>query len=181
MTMLLIRHAATDLAGRLCGGRSDPPLNRLGLQQAETLASSLRETKLERVYTSHLKRAIQTAVPVMRPETQWIMRSDLGEINYGEWEGRRWADITNGASEIRSYEESPNSAAPGGETFQAFQSRVLTAFEHVVHDTAGKSVAVFTHMGVIRAIMGSLFPHHPDWNPDAGIEHCAVYRLGIRY
>ncbi|HEX4773740.1 MAG TPA: histidine phosphatase family protein [Bryobacteraceae bacterium] len=178
MTMLLIRHAATDMAGTLCG-QSDPPLNQQGRQQAEALAASLGHVRLDRLYTSNLKRAIETAATLARPDIPLIVSEGLGEIHYGEWEGCRWVDVCGTVSGITTYEESPNGAAPGGETFEAFRSRVLRAFQTVIRDGAGTNTALVTHMGVIRVIMNSLFPDHSSWNPNKGIEYCAVYRLNI--
>lgn len=178
MTMLLIRHATTDLAGTLCG-QSDPPLNKQGREQARALAASLQDARLERLYASNLKRAIETAAPLARSEVPLIVRADLGEIHFGEWEGRCWQDVRDAAPEMQSYEESPNAGAPGGETFDAFRSRVLEAFENVVRDAAGRNSAIFTHQGVIGVILKTLFPNHPNWRPRQKIDYCAVYCLDI--
>lgn len=178
MNILLIRHATTNLAGTLCG-QCDPPLNKRGRQQARSLAASLRDAKLQRLYTSNLKRAVQTAAPLARPEVPLIVRADLGEINFGEWEGRRWQDVRDTAPDMQSYEESPHASAPGGETFIAFRSRALKAFENVVQDAAGQSSAIVTHHGVINVVMNSLFPDHPNWHPRHRIDYCAVYCLDI--
>jgi len=54
----LVRHA--DVYDEL-EDASDPPLSRLGHQQAERLARRLRSLEIRAVYSSHYRRALQTA------------------------------------------------------------------------------------------------------------------------
>ena len=60
--LILVRHGQTDynLENRYCGF-SNPPLNEKGLWQAKRLAERLRGLKIDKVYTSDLQRARQTA------------------------------------------------------------------------------------------------------------------------
>lgn len=88
--MWLVRHGQTDwnLNG-IYQGQSDIPLNETGIQQARDLAVELRQTRFERIYSSDLDRARQTAeiiaaelgVPV-------VVDARLREINQGVWEGK---------------------------------------------------------------------------------------------
>lgn len=88
--MWLVRHGQTDwnLNG-IYQGQSDIPLNETGIQQARDLAVELRQTRFQRIYSSDLDRARQTAeiiaaelgVPV-------VVDARLREINQGIWEGK---------------------------------------------------------------------------------------------
>src|ERR1700684_516802 len=94
--LLLIRHGTTDMAGKLCGSM-DPPLNDVGRGQANDLVSLLRSRDIRLIYASDLLRAVQTAeylssdlsIPI-------VVRPDLREISFGEWEGRRWSELKAG-------------------------------------------------------------------------------------
>ncbi len=59
--ILLVRHAAPQPDGTL-----DPGLGDAGRAQAEALARHLAGTRIDAVYSSHLKRAYETALPLAR-------------------------------------------------------------------------------------------------------------------
>jgi broad specificity phosphatase PhoE len=177
MELLLIRHAATDMAGTLCG-HSDPPLNAIGREQASALASLVNGLNLRRLYTSDLQRAVETAQPLAH---LWnipiVTRSDLREISFGQWEGRRWSEVTANGTDIRAMESLPELCAPGGETFSCFRERVRRALKEAVADSGGHSIAIVTHLGVMRVILSDLNSTSRAWNPHERIEPCSVYRI----
>src|ERR1700733_9416049 len=93
--ILFVRHAATAMAARFCG-HSDPDLNAFGQAQPADLIVRLSGERLERVYSSDLKRARSTAQAIadahgVAVETHTALR----EIHFGEWEGLSWEDIEN--------------------------------------------------------------------------------------
>ena len=172
--LLLIRHGITDMAGTLCG-QSDPPLNEEGHKQAKALASLLESAPVGRLYSSDLQRAVQTALPLA---DAWniaaISRKDLREISFGDWEGKRWAEIRSTFPHASNMDSSAF-CATRGETFAAFRARVLRAVRHIVAESSGACTAVVTHLGVIRVLLGELFPPGTHWNTEKRIEYCAVY------
>ena len=132
--LLLIRHGITDMAGTLCG-QSDPPLNEQGMQQAGALAARLESTPVCRLYSSDLQRAVQTARPLAEAWNVDLMpRKDLREISFGDWEGRRWAEIRSSIPDTQAMDSSPELCAPHGETFAAFRHRVRRAFREIIAD-----------------------------------------------
>jgi len=157
-TLLFIRHAETDLAGRFCG-HSNPPVNGRGRRQIEALLNALKSEPIDSVYASDLARSCETAnaigktfglVPVTLP--------GLREIDFGEWEGMSWSEIEARDREYaqRWSERYPNLPAPRGETFEAFQSRVLTQISLLLAVSAQRCAAVVTHAGVLRVVLRSL-------------------------
>lgn len=88
----LVRHGETDWtkSGRHTG-RSDIPLTEVGRRQAESLASRLAGHPFALVLTSPRSRAAQTAHLAGFPDA--IREPDLGEWDYGEFEGRTTPDI----------------------------------------------------------------------------------------
>jgi len=155
-TLLLIRHAHTDMAGRFCG-HSDPELSPTGRQQLSELIVRLRLWPLARVYASDLKRAVQTAEAVvsMQNNLSVQVRPALREIYFGEWEGRSWneieaADPAIAAAWLKGY---PHIAPPGGEPFQDFEQRVREELATLAAATEGEVVAAVTHAGFIRTAL----------------------------
>jgi broad specificity phosphatase PhoE len=157
-TLLFIRHAETDLAGRFCG-HLDPPVNQRGLRQIEELLVTLRTESIDAIYASDLSRSITTAEAIggifrLRP----VKVPGLREMDFGEWEGLSWPEIE---SRDRDYahrwsEAYPELPAPGGEAFATFQSRVLTAVDCVLAAGAQRCAALVTHAGVMRVVLRSL-------------------------
>jgi alpha-ribazole phosphatase/probable phosphoglycerate mutase len=177
--IFLIRHAATDMSGTLCG-QSDPPLNAAGKEQAIALAQSLRSWNLRRLYASDLRRGVQTAealaelwgVPI-------VAQSDLREISFGDWEGRRWSEVRASRPDSAALESLIGPCAPGGETFACFRGRVLRALKKITGDCGGQRIAIVTHLGAIRVVLKELNSSNRLWDLEQRINHCSVHRIPI--
>jgi len=154
-SLLLIRHAETDMVGRFCG-HCDPELNQRGRQQLVEVGNRLAEHKIDRVFTSDLRRAQQTAEIIATHFRAGLhIRPGLREIYFGRWEGLSWKEI-----EIRDpvlakkwAEEYPRSTAPGGESCRQFDFRVRGEMAFLRAQAAKWPVAAVTHAGFIRVAL----------------------------
>jgi broad specificity phosphatase PhoE len=177
-TLLFIRHAETDLAGRFCG-HSNPPINERGLRQIEELVKALKSEAIDSVYASDLSRSLITADAIGRAFGLLpVVLPGLREIDFGEWEGLNWKQIE---ARDRAYaeqwsEEYPNLPAPGGEPFEAFRSRVLTQINLLLAVSAQRCGAVVTHAGVMRVVLRSLcgLDEHEAWQRTKA--YCGFFR-----
>ncbi len=154
-TILLVRHAHTEMAGRFCG-EADPPLSGQGRNQLTKLAEALARYPLTHVFSSDLRRAQQTAMSVAAgPGLAVELLPALREMRFGEWEGLNWdqASARDAAYAERWMAEYPRLPAPGGEQFGDFRARVRRALAEVAARTAGGCAAVVTHSGVIRTFL----------------------------
>jgi probable phosphoglycerate mutase len=88
---VLVRHGETDWSRELKHtGRTDVPLTEEGERQARRLAEALRGREFTLVLSSPLRRALETArLTGFEPE----LRDELMEWDYGDYEGRRTAEI----------------------------------------------------------------------------------------
>ena len=116
--LYIIRHGQTELNTRqVLQGRSDSPLNETGIEQARKAAKRLRGIDFSHVYTSPLKRAVQTAaivVPGIRP----VADERLIEMDYGPYEG---ADLSRLPPEIlHFFSDFVHNPAPEGMEPRAF-------------------------------------------------------------
>jgi alpha-ribazole phosphatase len=153
--LLLVRHAETDMAGRFCG-HSDPGLNERGSQQLAGLVRMLSEHAIRRIYTSDLLRAQQTAQAIAGHfGVELHVRAGLREIYFGQWEGLTGNEIEarDPALTKRWAEEYPHSTAPGGESFQKFESRVRGEMASLLREATNFPIAVVTHAGFIRTVL----------------------------
>src|SRR5438105_4406803 len=78
-----------------CGSGLDPELTPEGLEMAQAFADAYRTTSWSAVYTSPLRRTIQTARPLCDAVGLKVeARDGLKEIGYGKWEGQTRATVT---------------------------------------------------------------------------------------
>ncbi|HZD50108.1 MAG TPA: histidine phosphatase family protein [Silvibacterium sp.] len=177
-TLLFIRHAETDLAGRFCG-HSNPPVNERGHLQIEGLLGALQNESIDAVYTSDLSRALTTADAIARAfRLLPVTVPELREINFGEWEGLNWQEIeSRDAVYARRWSESyPQLPAPGGESFEAFQSRVMIEVEHLLSLQDQKCLAIVTHGGVMQVVLRVLCGLDEDAAWEQTKSYCGFFR-----
>lgn len=162
--LVLIRHANAGADGRICGS-TDVPLIRAGRRQAELLADELSSHPLAAVYSSPLRRALETAAPLaaahgLEPEVDTRLR----EIDFGDLEGRAYADVQAAQPALLEawYERPSTVSFPRGESFAAFRARVLAAADELRRRNAERSLALVTHAGITRVILGTALQMPPD-------------------
>lgn len=154
--VILIRHGDTGIQhrGRYIGS-TDIPLSPDGWLQASQLAAPLRREAAGKYISSPSRRARETA----RAALDWCTIAtefdpDLREVDFGAWEGKTFAEITashpQDVAKWAAYHA--DFAFPKGEGIAAFAKRVQEAGRRLAADPA-ETVAVFTHAGVIRALI----------------------------
>jgi alpha-ribazole phosphatase len=147
------------MTGRFCG-HSDPELNERGRQQLAGLVTRMSEHTISQVYGSDLRRSRQTAEAIAGHfGTALRVRHGLREIHFGLWEGLRWSEIEarDPVAAKRWIDGYPNLTAPGGESFEQFESRVLTELAFLTREATQSSIAVVTHAGFIRVALMNRF------------------------
>ena len=148
--LVLIRHARTawNAEGRM-QGHSDIPLSPEGRTQAASWRLP-KELETYRWVTSPLARARQTAEMLGRGHCE--VEPSLIEMDWGEWEGERLADLRRrlGAEMAALEAEGLDFRPPGGESPRQVQDRLGPWLEAIA--AAGRPVAAVTHKGVIRAL-----------------------------
>jgi broad specificity phosphatase PhoE len=155
--VLFIRHAETDMAGRFCG-HSDPDVNAKGRMQLTELTHLLSAEAIDEVYSSDLRRAKSTAQAIAAARNIPLsLRPALREIDFGQWEGLSWEQIEQRDSDYarRWMAGYPHLPAPSGDSFQAFEERILQEVNQLLESSRGP-MAVVTHAGVLRVVMRRL-------------------------
>ena len=158
-TIIFIRHGETGMAGRFCG-HSDPPLNADGERQAACLAEEVASMSIDRIYSSDLRRALQTATAVsQRIGVDVEVLAGLREIDFGLWEGLSWQEIQDRFPEDadRWLDEFPVRSAPEGEGYRAFTARVEAAIAPLLDDAESMTTALVTHRGVMYYALTEFF------------------------
>jgi probable phosphoglycerate mutase len=150
----LVRHGETEwnAAHRLCG-RSDVPLSEAGCYQAQRLAERFKSIPFEALYSSPLRRAIQTAHPISRViGLEPILDDRLVELNYGAWEGVTLGEIPkNDPETFRAWDLDPGQMAPpAGESGFEAQQRVVTFLDFLAAKHPRGHIVVVFHKTVCR-------------------------------
>lgn len=161
-TLVLVRHAHTDMAGTFCG-TSDPALSAQGIAQLAALNEKLKSYPITHIFSSDLQRARQTAESIaQRRRLQVHCLESLHELAFGSWEGLDWDQIMARDSAFAQHwlDHYPSVPAPGGEDFSSFLTRIQRAMDSIVEQAAGGCAVVVTHGGVIRTFLNSLAPQH---------------------
>jgi broad specificity phosphatase PhoE len=156
LRLLLVRHGETvwNREGRY-QGVIDVPLSPAGERQAAALAVQLRSEPIAAVYSSTLRRAYHTAVPIAAAHGLTVIRDPrLNEINQGQWEGLRPAEIVQRWPELHArWQQEPLAVRlPGGETLEEVRARVLAALDDIVLAWAGRTVCIVAHQGSLAVI-----------------------------
>ena len=144
----LVRHGQTDwnILKKLQGQR-DEILNDNGRMQAENIAKEIEKLGITKIYTSDLKRAVETAEIINKNiGAEIIPDKRLREIDYGDFEGRVVYDITE--EEWKIFNSSPDKlhAESNEEVFQ----RIKSFFNEL--DDKNESILIVTHGGSLRMI-----------------------------
>ncbi|MBA2326771.1 MAG: histidine phosphatase family protein [Actinobacteria bacterium] len=183
--ILLVRHgesapADPDTPFPLVDGHGDPPLDPVGIEQAERLANRLAGEHVDAIYVTTLCRTVQTAAPLARrlgidPRVE----PDLREVFLGEWEGGlfRVKAAEQDPAFVRAMEEERWDHIPGAENQDAFAARVAGAIGRIDAAHPDQRVVAVTHGGVIGQVLAAATRSRPFAfvGPDnASISHIVV-------
>ncbi|WP_336488769.1 histidine phosphatase family protein [Methylobacterium nigriterrae] len=146
----LVRHASHDrVHATLCGRMPGIVLGAQGRAEAAALAARLAASGAALVLSSPLERAVETAEPIAARLGQPLgIAPELDEIAFGDWTGRRFADLADDPAWRRWNEARATARPPGGESMAEAQGRVLGLLERL----SGTCVLV-SHRDVIRSVL----------------------------
>lgn len=144
----LIRHGETEwsLSGQHTG-RTDVPLTEHGREQARSLAPLLARQSFDVVLTSPMSRAIDTCREAGLGAHSRV-EPDLGEWDYGIYEGRTTAEIRASMPGWTVW----NSPVPEGERIEQIQGRANALIERLL--AMRGRVALFSHGHFLRVLGG---------------------------
>ncbi|HSC50150.1 MAG TPA: histidine phosphatase family protein [Gaiellaceae bacterium] len=152
-TILLARHGETDWnrEGRFQGW-ADPPLNPTGRAQVVDLSVALMAEELAAVYSSPLRRALETAEVLaasrgLEPVTVGALR----EVDVGAWSGLTRAEIEARFADQYARWLDYGQGWEDGETYEQMAERVIAALLELAAAHDGERILAVTHGGPMRA------------------------------
>ncbi len=157
--LYLVRHGESEAnAARRYAGQTDSPLTERGRRQAEAVAAALRDVSLDRVISSDLSRARDTAAVIASEHGLEVeVFPELREVDVGEAAGRRIVKRTDNFDVAGRFVQ-----WPGGESLEQVASRVLSALDRIVAASPGKTVCIVGHGGVTRILISHFLRMLPE-------------------
>lgn len=165
-TILLIRHAENDFVktGRLAGWTPGVHLNEHGKLQAEALGQCLADVPIKQLYSSPLERTVETAQAIQQhhPHLTIQHNAEIGEVRYGDWEGKSIASLST-RKMWQVVQEYPSRAVfPNGETMRGVQTRAVNEIERLVTKHPREMVVVVSHADLIKMVLAHYLGMHLD-------------------
>ncbi|MDD5166186.1 MAG: histidine phosphatase family protein [Candidatus Omnitrophica bacterium] len=163
--LILIRHGETDLnlKKRYCGFL-DIAINARGRKQAGKLCQRLRKEKIDKVYSSDRKRAVQTAKIIFKKRKIEILPG-LREMHFGIFEGLTYKQIMKKYPFVyKKWLKNPyRITIPEGEGLPGLKKRVIASLTKVIRLNKNKTIAVVAHGGVISAFLNHILKSKDFW------------------
>ena len=172
MRVIFFRHGETEanVQNIMQGATMDTLLNARGIRQAKELAEKAKNLGLEKIYSSKLIRAVQTATLTAAACGADVEVIDgVEEFHYGDVEGMYVPDAIKkfGIDRVLFNEADENAYdkyLPGGETINQCIARVMRALQKIKAENEDKHrcIGIFSHGAVMCILYYHFFKiHHP--------------------
>ena len=146
--VIMVRHGETEW-NVLCRflGSVDLPLNEKGRRQAGYAREALKDTHIDVIYSSPMKRAYETG-EIIRGDRNLEIRTDEGlrEIGCGKWEGMNGKEVEEKyPGQIELWGNRPEECR--------IEGRIVDAFWRIVEANRGKTILITSHMICLTLLM----------------------------
>ena len=185
MEIVFIRHGQTDVNkdNRIQGAQVDAELNDYGREYAQKAAKNFDESQFDVVYSSPMKRAVETAEIFTTGQKQIKLDDRLLEFDFGDWDGKKMADLAKKYPDVmdpwgkvnRNYVK----YAPNGETYEEFDQRCGEFLDEMYHKYSDKKVLVVAHGRLIR-MMTAHYLTNGDMDKIDTMNNSALTKFSVR-
>jgi probable phosphoglycerate mutase len=190
--LFIVRHAdAIPEADEIIpsGVYDDLPLSGIGRKQARALAERLGGISFNAIYSSPLKRCLETAAPLVELlGVEPVIVPELIEIRLGEVvslpQDGSDPEVLNKALQERQLEIVRIAGTTGNwdaiadsEPSKEFRKRVVTALDEIANHHIGERVLVFAHGGVVNAYAAEVLGLEREFFYPAGNTAISVVRV----
>ena len=155
-TLLLVRHGQTaDNASHVFQGQGGRGLNDEGRRQARRLAQRLRSAGVDRIVSSDLARASETAAIIGEVlALSFDEDRELREVNVGAWTGFSYSQVAERfPAEWAAWGAGEDVRRGGGETYAELALRVAGALERIAMADDAETILVVSHGAALRSFV----------------------------
>ena len=133
-------HGTTlDNEKNISSGWKDVELSSLGIQQSKDLVKQIEPVKFDVVFSSDLKRSVDSANITFKGVSPIVPDQRLRECNYGDFNGKESSVVEP------MQEKNISSPFPNGESYEDVKNRILDFLETIKQEYQGKRVAIVAH------------------------------------
>ncbi len=152
----ILRHGLTEAnENGVYIGKTDLPLSEAGREALEDKYEQLDYPKVQRVYSSPLERAIQSA-EILFPDREIVIADDLREMDFGVFEGLPADELTKLDSFKKWLKGGLDNPPPNGETLRSMMLRCYSALNLMILDMMKNGITeagAVTHSGILMNMM----------------------------
>ena len=142
----IFRHGLTDAnENGVYIGKTDLPLSDASREALMDKFEQLEYPKVQRVYSSPLERAVQTA-EIIFPDREIVIVDDLREMDFGVFEGLPAEELVHLDSFKKWLKGGLDNPPPNGETLRSMMLRCYSALNLMILDMMKEG---FTHAGAV--------------------------------
>lgn len=154
----LVRHGETLWnKEKKLQGNLNSPLTEKGIEEAHKLAERLKDKSFSKIFSSPLKRAIETSEILNKYHSLTITElQDIREMGYGEWQGVPMEEVKKAFPEaFENYYNKPEKYEPvaGGESFSELRIRLERALDELCEHAETNDILVVSHGVVIKMLL----------------------------
>ena len=176
-TICLIRHAKTawNLERRYIG-RTDETLCDEGRAALEKMIKASAYPAGEIVFSSPMQRCVET-VKLIYPESELHLINGLRECDFGDFEGKTYAELCDNPAYQRFLDSRGNGVIPNGESTDCYKQRCLAAFAEVLRFMEAadrKQAVIICHGGTIMSILENYYQEKKSFY-EYQVENCGGY------
>lgn len=156
--LILVRHGESELnTENIFFGHLDPKLTKQGVDQAQKTKEILSEVNYKKIYSSPLKRALETTEIINMSENKINLVEELKELNFGILEGLTYKEILKKYPEdaLKWEKDWQTYDYQTGESVQQLQKRCVSFVESL--DLSEGNIIAVCHWGVINCILSHYF------------------------
>lgn len=185
MEIVFIRHGQTDVNkdNRIQGAQVDADLNEFGREYAKKSAAKFDENKFDVVYSSPMKRAVETAKIFTKGKNKLNLDKRLLEFDFGDWDGKKMDDIAKEYPDVvdpwgkvtRDYVK----YAKNGEGYEEFEARCANFLDEIYQKYPEGKVLVVAHGRLIR-MMAAHYLSNGDMDKIDTPNNCALSKFSVR-
>ena len=156
MKLIITRHGETiENIKKLYQGWLPGNLTKKGIQQAKLLAKRLKDVEIDVIYTSDLKRCLETAKEIAKfhKNAKFVKEKLLREMNHGIYNGvstklKYWEELEGGRFDTR---------AKNAESLRDFWKRIQTFYKKIIKKHINQTVLIMTHGGSTCFVQGMIY------------------------
>lgn len=151
MKLTLIRHTSVDVPKGICYGKTDVRVSPTYSSEMEQVRNGLGHKNFEAIFSSPLQRCTRLASDIFS-EANIGIDTRLTELDFGAWEMMSWDTIYQTRKGKEWFADYVNTPCLKGESFSGLIKR-CESFLTFLRESNLHDIAVFTHAGVIRALL----------------------------